>query len=134
MVLDSIGVALVGSLLPKGQYVIETMQEISGNSQATIISSRTKVPVHNAAFANAELLNTMEMDPVFWNFAHIATFIFPTILSLAEYAQVRGTDLITALALGFDISARIGRSLSPLAYLKGDPKDVSKMEVSSPEN
>jgi 2-methylcitrate dehydratase PrpD len=128
MTLDSIGVGLMGSLLPKGKMVIDCMQEIGNGSQATIFSSSVKVPVHNAAFANAELLNGTEMEPVFQNFAHITTYVFPAILSMAEYAKASGRDLILALALGFDIAARLGLSLSPIAYLEGDGTDVSKMD------
>ncbi|MFC1965247.1 MmgE/PrpD family protein [Chloroflexota bacterium] len=133
MVLDSIGVTLVGSLFPSAKCVTDTMLELGGANQATIISNAKMVPAPNAAFANAELLYATEMDAVFQNFGHITAYVFPTILSLAEYTRTKGKDFVTALAVGYDVSARIGLSLSPLVYLKGDVNDVTKMEIGTSE-
>jgi len=134
LILDSIGISLVGSLIPKGKYVIDAMLEINGAPQCTVISSPMKTSVHNAVFANAELLSGLEYNAAFYNFGHIAPFLFPTLLGLGEYKGVSGKDFLLALALGFDVSARIGLSLYPLVYLKGDRNDIPRMEMVFPEN
>lgn len=134
LILDCIiGVAFLGSCPTKGKYAVKVMQELGGYPQATIISRSAKVSANNAAFSNAELLNGTEMEPVSQNFAHFLTIVFPTVLAVAELTEAKGKDFIMALALGYDVAARIGLSLSPTIYLKRDDKNVSKMVIAASE-
>src|SRR5689334_15451673 len=60
--LDSIGVAMAEIYHPKGRAGIEYGRIIGGgNDQATIMGTGDRVSLFGAAFANAELINALDM-------------------------------------------------------------------------
>ena len=66
LVLDSIGCALAATEDLKGRAGIDYGRLIGGsNGPATIMGTGDKVSVLGAAFANGELINTLDMDSLY---------------------------------------------------------------------
>lgn len=63
--IDSAGCALAATDSPKGRAGIEYGRRIGGsNGTATIIGSADRANPNGAAFANGELINTLDYDAV----------------------------------------------------------------------
>ena len=62
--LDSIGCALAGITTDKGKISIALARRLGGPPESAIIGIGDKVSYCNAAFANGELINRWDSDPV----------------------------------------------------------------------
>lgn len=111
VVLDSIGCALAGHVIGKGQAAARLAARLGGTPESTIIGTNDKVSCTNAALANGELINALDNDalprtksgPV----AHDFPILVPPPLAMAESTRASGEDLILALALGTELSVRL---------------------------
>lgn len=112
MIIDSIGVAIGARLLDCASITIELATEMGGPEEATILGGNRQVGAAAAAFANSYLGNALDADETLYNRGHhaVAT-VFPA-LALAERNHSPGTDLLAAVALGYDIGARVGTSMT----------------------
>jgi len=116
-VLNYLGVALGASDHRAVHLLAEAVQEMGGNPQATLLGSRVKTSVLNAAMVNGAMSHLLDFDDT-----HLATVIHPTgpvlsaILPLAEWKGMDGRRLITALALGMEVELRIGTAVYPSHY------------------
>ena len=107
VIFDSIGCTLGGYSSEKGYIARNFVKKVGGNPEATIIGSDTKNSVINAAFANANMGNGIDIDDTIM-MTHPAVPTLMGALPLAERDKVSGKDLITAVATGYDIAIRIG--------------------------
>ncbi len=115
LLLDSIGCAVAGHATEKGRIVAETVHGLGGVPESTVLGDRCRTSCANAAFANAELTNAIDFDAVFLNISHTVPSIVPAALAVAEREGASGRDLITAVALGMEIGARLTMALLPVA-------------------
>lgn len=123
IILDSIGCALASTDQPKGRAGIDYGRLIGGGAgSATIIGTAEKVSVFGAAFANGELINTLDMDAVLPP-GHVCPYVLPGALALAEQERATGATLIEAVALAHEMSYRLGKAMD---YLR-DTKDGKVM-------
>ena len=125
--LDSLGCALGGASLPSGKIVIETVKEMGGVPESTVIGGELKISPMNAAYANCKLSNLMDMDDVFWNSAHFSPIVIYPALAIAEKEDSSGQEFVTALTLGLEVAARIAIAIGPLFdIIDGRVEYVSK--------
>ena len=111
-VLDSMGVALAGVDQPKGRAGIECARRLGGsNGDATIIGTGEKSTVFGAAFANGELINTLDMDSVLLP-GHVSPYVLPGAFAVGETSHRSGKDLIAAVAVSHEMSYRFGAAMS----------------------
>lgn len=101
--LDGIGNALAGIASDKGKIGVAMAHELGGREEATLIGVGGKVSAAAAAFANAELLNGLDMDPI----PHIPPTVVPSILAVAEKEKISGKELLASLAVGEEIGCRL---------------------------
>lgn len=111
--LDSLGVAMPGSGAPGVAAVAELMAEVGGNPQSTVLCFGHKLPVMNAALVNSMMIHALDLDDLHDDaIVHPSCCQFPVALAVAEaYPPVSGKELITAVALGVDISCRLALGL-----------------------
>lgn len=118
LLLDTIGCGLGAVDLDKGRMGMELARRMGGRPEATVLGAREKVPSAMAAFANGELMNTLD-----WNALlppnHVPPYVIPPALALAEAHSKSGKDLITAVVLALEVSARVGTSLVGLRATPG---------------
>jgi 2-methylcitrate dehydratase PrpD len=114
MLLDSIGVSFAAHASDKGRMCTAISQRLGGDPEATILGARGKVSACNAALANGELINALDYDALFIPGGHVAPYIVPAILAMAEAQDASGKDVILALALGTELAMRVTRGMSPM--------------------
>jgi len=108
---DTVGCAVGGYRLDAGQIMVSAALTLGGDGRATILGAGARSSAAGAAFANGYLGNVLDADDTFLNSGHPALpSVFPA-LALAERDGLSGRDLIRAIAVGFDVGTRIGRSL-----------------------
>ena len=112
VLLDSIGCAINGLFTERGKIAVELARKLGGPHESSVIGTNDKVSSVNAAFANGELMNTLDFDAFIGG--HSAPIIISAALALGESVGASGKNIILALALGFEISRRLksqGRAL-----------------------
>jgi len=106
--LDSIGCALGGIATEKGKIAVALAKRLGGREESSLIGLGDRVSCANAAFANGELVNSLDYDAI----SHIPPFVIPPVLAIAESTRASGKDLILSTALGHEISKRLILALS----------------------
>lgn len=107
-ILDTLGAILSGSRLKAGVLAARYVATLGGTAEATVIGTGTVTTAVNAALANGMMGHADETDD-----SHLAgrfhpgCGILPAALAVAERENRSGADLIKAVALGYDIGARI---------------------------
>lgn len=107
VLIDGIGNALGGISSDKGKLGISFAKKSGGNPEATLIGVGGKYSTAVAAFANAELLNGLDMDPI----PHIPPIVIPSLLAVGEARHSSGKEFLLALAVAHDVAARLNKVL-----------------------
>lgn len=113
--LDAIGVTFTGTETEKGKIALHVAARLGGIPESSIIGTSSKVSCTNAAQANSELMQAVDLDPV----PHIAPFVVPAVLAIAETVHASGKDVILATAIGEEIARRINDSMNVLEAKMG---------------
>lgn len=127
IVLDSIGCALAATGQAKGRIGIEYGRLIGGiKGNATIMGVSERVSIVGAAFANGELINTLDMDCVVPP-GHVTPYVLPGALAVGEAVAADGRSLIEAVAIAHEMSLRIGRAMDNLRDTKDGKSVIPKV-------
>lgn len=71
----------------------------------------------NAALANGAFSHALDMDDLHnASIIHLGTVVVPAALAVAEQIGASGKQLITAIAAGYEIGARVGEAVNPDSY------------------
>jgi 2-methylcitrate dehydratase PrpD len=112
-VLDVIGLSLAGAATAFGRSVRDAALAMSAAGPARILGSAHGVNVTMAAFANGAFSQALEYDDTHnESIVHMSSPSVAAALAIGDTTRVSGRDLITAVALGSEISCRAG-SVSP---------------------
>lgn len=115
-ILDWFGSAIAGKDEKPIQSILELVQEWGGNEQATLITGG-KSSIGNACLVNASASHIVELDDIHKaSIIHAGTVVIPAAVAAAEADNLSGKDLITAIAVGYEIAYRIGEAVSPSHY------------------
>ena len=118
VLLDSIGCAVAAVDELKGRAGIDYGRILgAGDPKATIMGAAGKVSVAGAAFANGELISTLDMDVVLPP-GHVSPYVLPAALAMAESLGSSGRDVITALAVAHEMSNRFGKAMDSMRQMK----------------
>lgn len=107
ILLNSLGIAVGGLASDKGKIGIEMAKKMGGVPESTLIGVGGKFSAPVAAFANAELLNGLDMDAL----PHIPPIVIPAILAVAEAQKASGKELIAAMSVGQELARRLSKVL-----------------------
>ncbi len=112
-VLDVIGLALAGAETPFGQSVRDAAVAMAPGGPCRVFGTGDPVNVTMAAFANGAFSQALEYDDTHnESIVHMSSPSVAAALAIADTARISGRDLITAVALGNEISCRAG-SVAP---------------------
>jgi 2-methylcitrate dehydratase PrpD len=115
-ILDWYGSALAGKDKPAIKKIAEMVEEMGGNPQATLVTGGTS-SVAQAALVNGASSHIVELDDIHkGSIIHAATVVIPAALATAEWKNCTGKELITAVAIGYEVCYRIGEAVSPSHY------------------
>ncbi|NLW92892.1 MAG: MmgE/PrpD family protein, partial [Syntrophomonadaceae bacterium] len=125
VLLDSIGCTLGGATHDKGKIGLQFARRLGNCPEATVIGFGDRLSAMNAAFANGEMMNALDFDPVLPP-GHVAPYALPVALATGEVQGSPGKDLILATALSHELSYRICKAMD---YIR----DIKDGKVSTPE-
>lgn len=112
-IIDTLGCLIGGATDAGNPDLVSLFRDTGGKEEATILIHGGKVPAGNAAFVNSIMARSFDFEPVsplvegFSCPGHTSGTTVPAALSMAEYADVDGKELITALLVGDDMTTRI---------------------------
>lgn len=111
--LNILGCCIAGNDTRIGRLHIEMALDMAGREQATIIGhgARTSMPV--AAYANGNLAFALDYEDTLQYVTHPGFITCASGLAVAEHQGSRGLDLLLAIALGYEVVARIGVAMQP---------------------
>jgi 2-methylcitrate dehydratase PrpD len=119
-VLDAIGLSLAGAETPFGRSTRAAAVALSGGGPCRVLGTGDRVGVTTAAFANGAFSQALEFDDTHnESIVHMSSPAVAAALALSEIAPVSGRDLITAIALGNEISCRVGSVASGQFHKRG---------------
>ncbi len=106
---DSVGGMIACATMPEVTNIVEFVLESGGKPECTIIGQRERTSVVNAAMANGAMAHGDEVDPVHLSSAggHVAAGPVPTALTMGEYLNATGKEVLLATALGYEVGARL---------------------------
>lgn len=110
LLMDSIGCALAALTTDKGKMTVALSKRMGGPPESSIIGIGGKVSCNSAALANGELIGTVDYDATMAG-GHAPPYVLPAPLAMAEVTGASGKDLILAMALGFELSARVAAAV-----------------------
>ena len=119
-IMDVIGLALAGAETDFGRSVREAALALSPPGPCRIFGFDDRVSVATAAFANGAFSQALEYDDTHnESIVHMSSPAVSAALALSEYTDVSGRDLITAIAVGNEISCRVGNVSSGELHKRG---------------
>jgi 2-methylcitrate dehydratase PrpD len=113
IIIDVMGCIVGGSTVPDCVALAELVRGWGGKEEASIVVHGFKVPAHNAAMVNCIMGRSFDFEPVVFVLEgkryppHMSGTTGPTAITMGERQKVDGKELITALVVGNDITARI---------------------------
>ena len=120
-ILDCLGVAMTGTLAPGAKEMHRMLRGWGGKEESSVLILGGKLPAPSAAMLNSFLMHNQEFDCANDEAVlHPFTTALPVALAVAEAkGNVTGRDLLTAVALGVDVSCSIGlASRSPMRHFR----------------
>ncbi len=121
LVLDTIGCAIGAADLGPAVTLIEEVASWGGVPEAAIWGTAHRTSAVQAAYANAYLANLLDADETLLNQVHIGNGIVAGALAVAEHTGASGRDLLDAVAIGYEVAARIGMSYRTWELVDGRP-------------
>ncbi|HWP35112.1 MAG TPA: MmgE/PrpD family protein [Thermodesulfobacteriota bacterium] len=115
--LDWLGAAIAGTGALPTDIIVDLVGEMGGKEEATLIPTGGRSSSLWAALVNGAASHVVEMDDVHrTGLVHPGVAVIPAALALAEREGSSGRDLLTAIALGYEVAIRVGQALGPSHY------------------
>ena len=115
--LDTVAAMVSGSRLLPGRKAISFVNTLGGTKEACVVGSRIVTNAVNAALANGMSAHADETDDSHAaSLTHPGCGVVPAALAMAEREGRNGQALLRALALGYDVCARLTQSLDPYRF------------------
>src|SRR3989304_6343078 len=106
VLLDALGCGLAGSTTEELQLIRQAMQAAAGGVGDTLLwGTPERAPLPLAALANGAAIHAREMDD-FEGCLHSGSVIMPAALGTAARVGASGSELLTAIVVGYDIARR----------------------------
>jgi 2-methylcitrate dehydratase PrpD len=112
-VLDTLAAMISGSELPPGRAAIQFARAYGGEKVATIVGSNVLCGPIEAALANGVLAHADETDDSWPGGWHPGCNVVPAALATGEQFGIGGIEFLRAVALGYDVGARVLTALRP---------------------
>jgi 2-methylcitrate dehydratase PrpD len=109
VVFDSVGGMAACSALPEVRIIVEFLHELGGKPDCTIVGHKARSTVVSAAMANGAMAHGDEVDPIHLTSSggHVAAGPVPTALTVGQWMDATGRDVLRAVALGYEIGGRL---------------------------
>ena len=115
--LDTVAAMVSGSRLLPGRKAISYVKSLGGVREACVIGSPMLTSAVHAALANGMSAHADETDDSHAaSLTHPGCGVVPAALAMAERERRNGQALLRAVALGYDVCARLTQSLDPYRF------------------
>jgi 2-methylcitrate dehydratase PrpD len=112
-ILDTIAAMVSGSELPPGRAAISFARAYGGKEVATVVADTIVCGPIEAALANGVMAHADETDDSWPGGWHPGCGVVPAALATGEQFGISGAHFVRAVALGYDVGARILITLRP---------------------
>jgi 2-methylcitrate dehydratase PrpD len=117
---DWLAVTLAGAKDPDVNSLIEVVELVGGEAQATVLGRDIKTSVLNAALLNGMFSHVLDFDDTSVEFlGHASVTLFPCLLALSEWKEKSGRELLSAYVIGFEMGCRVAMGSTVNHYLAG---------------
>ena len=112
LVLDTLGALFAAwpDRHPVSRLIGDFVQQMGGTPECTVFGRDFKAPAANAALVNGTMGYAADIEGAGIARMHAAAVFVPTALVMAERQNLSGKQLITALALAYDIAGRVSEA------------------------
>jgi 2-methylcitrate dehydratase PrpD len=119
-VLDGLGNALAGARLNNAPFAVPVALSLGRSDEATVLGSPERASAGSAALANGILLHTLDYDDTHTQgLVHATAMTLPAALAVGERERVSGTELVHAMAIGYELAGRLSRAVPHGFHAKG---------------
>lgn len=108
-VLDALGCAIAGIVVPAGRIAVDFARQERGPLMATVITAEP-ASIGPAVFANTVLTNAIDYD-IYGPEGHVAPVALPVAMAVAEAIDASGAEMLAGFLAGMEIGGRIGGAL-----------------------
>jgi 2-methylcitrate dehydratase len=111
---DSIGCTLGGYRQEDCHILLRHLRQLGGARQCTCMGTRFRTNPVNAALFNALAIRAMDYNDIYWKAdpSHPSDII-PAALSICEWKQLDGRELIVGVVLGHEMEMRLCEAAEP---------------------
>lgn len=115
---DLVGVAAAGSVRPQGRIWHSYISSLPQRPEAAVWNGRWETMLcENAAALNAACAHVIDMDDVHnSSITHLGAVTIPAALAAGQKYHRSGREVLTAIAAGYELGARIGEAINPGSY------------------
>ncbi len=108
-IIDIVGIAVRASSLDTSRAVVDFAADQGSAAQATPIGGGQTMSAAEAAFVNGVLAHSLDYDDTHLpSILHPSASVVPASLAVAEWQGVPGAALIDAVAVGLEVTVRLG--------------------------
>jgi 2-methylcitrate dehydratase PrpD len=108
--LDVLGATISGTLTPVSKIAAGYAETAFRGEEATILLHGARATAAGAAFANGYAANGIDIDDCAkYTRGHPGAQLFPTALAVSEKVGASGKEMLTAMAVGYEIAHRTAR-------------------------
>lgn len=125
LLLDAVGVGVVGSITPESRALRETAAGWGTGDAGLVWGARTRLPAPSTALINAHQMHCLEFDAIHEpSVVHPMTVVFPVVAAWVQKASTAGAPVdgerfLRAIAVGVDVAAGLGEvTTSPLQFFR----------------
>jgi 2-methylcitrate dehydratase PrpD len=119
-ILDTIGVALAGSLEPASEIITNHVRARDSASESVIWGTRNVVSASNAALANGTASHVLDFDDTHELMrGHPSAVVLPAVLAMGERVGASGAEVMAAFVIGVEVACRLGQLAGHEAYDRG---------------
>jgi 2-methylcitrate dehydratase PrpD len=125
-IIDTVGCLIGGAGDPSNPELVKLLMDYGGKKEATILMYGGKVPACHAAMVNSIMCRSFDYEPVSpivenkMAAGHVTGTTVMTAISLSEAVGASGRELLTAMLLGDDLTARLANTSSNCLALGWD--------------
>jgi len=109
VIYDSVGAMTACSILPEVKTIVDVLALQGGREECSVIGYPLVTSVVNAAMAHGGMAHGDEVDPVHATCVggHAAAGVVPTALTVGEWIDASGRDVLRATVLGYEVGGRL---------------------------
>ena len=118
--LDTVGVALAGTVEPAARIVQRLVAAEGGAPQCAVWGTAQRTSAAAAALANGTAAHALDYDDIsFVSLAHPSAPLVAAALAAGEMVGASGQAVLDGYVVGFEVEGVLGRALNPAHYQRG---------------